>query len=184
MQINEVLTLFERSLSSLISLTNKSFGDDREQDSQKVQVNNIQYIPMVEQGMLQVKADTFSESGSKYQTVIVFDNLEYISEERYQEMQETGENAFELTSSDGTAFYVQKSENVDVKVRCTCEDFRWRFAPYNYSDNSLYGEPPEAYAKKTDRPSVNPNNTPGVCKHIMKLKNELEREEFFRSLLN
>lgn len=183
MRINNVLNLFERSMSSLVSVTGNTFGNDRQQDAQRVQVKNIEYIPMVEQGMLQVRANTYSESGNNYQSVIVIDNLDYINEETYNEM-DNGGNAFEFSSSSGTTFYAQPSGDSNAKVRCTCEDFRWRFASYNYSDNSLQGDPPDAYAKKTDRPSVNPNNTPGVCKHLIKLKNELEREEFFRLLLN
>jgi hypothetical protein len=185
MQIDNVLNLFERSMSSLISTTKSTFGADREQDSQRVQVKNVEYIPMAEQGMLEIKANTYSEAGSTkpYQTIIVIDNLDYIPEEEYNEAQNTGENVFEL-SSNGTSFYIRYSAKPDVKVRCTCEDFRWRFSPYNYSDNSLYGEPPGSYVKKTDRPPVNPAKTPGACKHIIKLKNELERENFFRLVLS
>lgn len=134
--------------------------------------------------MVQVRANTYSEPGAKpYQSVIVLDGLDYIDEQTYNEEQGSG-NVSQFTSTQGTPFFARLSGSSDVKVRCTCEDFRWRFASYNHSDNSLQGDPPEAYAKKTDRPSVNPGNTPGVCKHLIKLKNELDREDFFRSLLN
>lgn len=187
MQINTVLKLFERTLPSLISVTRSAFGNDRETKSNRVQIKNVEYIPMVQEGMLQVRANTYSEPGvGPYQTVIVLNDVQFIDENTYNELNQANENVSELTSSGGTSFYIQyePANTVDVRVRCTCEDFRWRFSAYNYSDGSLQGEPPDTYVKKTDRPSVNPGNTPGVCKHLLKFKNELEREDFFRSVLN
>jgi len=181
----ESLFLFERTMGSLVSVTRNSFGPDRDTNSNAVQVKDVQYIPLVEQGMMQVKARTFSgPDANEYQSIISIDDVEYINEEEFNNMQGTSEVVFELISSGGTPFYVKDNRtNNDVKVRCTCEDFRWRFAKYNYNDQSLQGDPPEAYAKKTDRPSVNPHNTPGVCKHLIKLKKELERDDFFRTVL-
>jgi len=187
MHIGKVLKLFERTMPSLMSVTRSTFGNDRENDSNRVQVKGLEYIPMVQEGMLQVRANTYSQPGTgPYQSVIVLNNLQYINEDTFNQANETGENTFEFTSTNGTDFYIQYENNstVDVKVRCTCEDFRWRFAAYNHGDASLQGDPPDAYVKKTDRPSVNPNNTPGVCKHLVKLKNEIERENFFRTVLN
>lgn len=184
MQISNVLKLFERSMGSLMSVTRSSFGPDRENDSRRVQVKDVEYIPLVEQGMIQVKANTFSSmGGSPYQTIIVLNNMQYINEETFDS---ASPDMLNFTSADGTEYYVQSPQNrkSDAKVRCTCEDFRWRFAAYNDGDQSLQGDPPDAYIKTTDRPSVNPSNTPGVCKHLIKLKNEIERENFFRSLLN
>ena len=187
MQINTVLKLFERTMPSLISVTRSSFGNDRENDSNRVQVKDVEYIPMVQEGILQVRANTYSEPGvGPYQSVIVLNGVQFVNEDEYNQANETGENIFNMTSSGGTDFYIQyePAATVDVRVRCTCEDFRWRFAAYNYSDGSLQGDPPDTYVKKTDRPSVNPADTPGVCKHLIKLKKELERENFFRSVLN
>lgn len=186
MKIGSLLTLLERTMGSLVSVTKNAFGPDRETDSNKVQVKDVQYIPMAEQGLIQVRAKTYSshESGP-YQSVIALQNIQYINEEEYNEMQNSGQPTFQFVSTGGTKFFVTNEQNAnDVRVRCTCEDFRWRFASQNYSDQTLQGDPPEAYVKKTDRPSVNPSNSPGVCKHLVKLKKELERENFFRSLLN
>jgi len=180
----ESLFLIERTMASLISITKNSFGSSRENDANKVQVKDVEYIPFVEEGIIQVKAKTFSGPDSnEYQSIILIEDIEYINEEEFNEM--SGNAGFEITSPDGTPFYIKDAQtNNDVKVRCSCEDFRWRFATYNHKDNSLYGNSPEAYAKKTDRPSVNPTNSPGVCKHLIKLKKELEREDFFRTLLH
>jgi hypothetical protein len=62
---------------------------------------------------------------------------------------------------------IQLSRN-NVKVRCSCLDFRWRFALWNSKDGSLYGDPPGPYKKKTNRPPVNPQRVPALCKHLMK----------------
>lgn len=180
----ESIFLAERSMSSLVNVTKSSFGSDRETDSNAVQVKDIQYIPLAEQGIVEIRAKTFSGPNSnEYQTILVIEGVEYIDEGEFENS--PSNTVFEIVSDSGNSFYIKNNQaGKDVKVRCTCEDFRWRFSPYNYSDQSLYGEPPEAYAKKTDRPSVNPSNTPGVCKHLIKLKKELEKEDFFGTLLN
>lgn len=63
-----------------------------------------------------------------------------------------------------------------VKVRCDCADFRWRFAFYNAKHKALYGAMPPPYTAKGNRPPVNPNERPGVCKHIMTVFSFMKRE--------
>jgi hypothetical protein len=58
-------------------------------------------------------------------------------------------------------------EATPVKVSCTCQDFYWRFAPWNDENGCLHGAPPEPYEKKTDRKPVNPDHIPGLCKHLL-----------------
>ena len=192
MKISNVLLLVERTLGSLKSVTSANFGAGREQRSNKVQLSNIKYIPAAQQGILRITCETSSDiSANKYNTVIELHDVEFIDDSRYNFLKkaETRDsqkyNAFEFNSG-GTQFFASydRVKGVDVKVSCTCEDFRWRFANYNFKDNSLFGDAPQAYVKKTNRPPVNPNKTPGVCKHLLRLKKELESEEFFRELLN
>ena len=59
------------------------------------------------------------------------------------------------------------SLNTTVKVRCSCPDFTWRFGPYNYEHRALLGKKYPLYTKKTNRPPVNPDHIPGLCKHLM-----------------
>lgn len=79
-----------------------------------------------------------------------------------------------IKGSDGK-FYCMKLPSYmrnDVTIRCSCEDFEFRWAFYNKKNNSLYGEPFPKYKRKTPlphkggRPFANPLKVPGMCKHI------------------
>lgn len=180
--------LFERTMNSLVTVTRQNFGSGRDDRSNVVQINNVRYIPSVQQGWLEVRCDTASgNDGNAYETVIRFDGVEYVGRDEFNaSANDPSMQVVDLTGTDGNLYYARydNARSLDVQVRCTCEDFRWRFAPYNHGDGSLYGNPPPAYSKKTNRPPVNPSRTPGVCKHLRKLKTALEREDFFNLLLN
>lgn len=63
----------------------------------------------------------------------------------------------------------------NVKVRCTCEDYRFVWSFYNKKYDALYGGPFEKYVRVTPppskggRPRVNELKVPGMCKHIFGL---------------
>lgn len=181
--------LLERSMNSLVSVTSANFGASRQSDANAVQVRNIKYSPAIQQGILRIECETFSRSTDVYTTIIQINNVEFVGEEQYNELRDSGggKRGFEFTGSDGSNYYAayDSGMSLDVKVGCTCEDFRWRFSYYNSIDGALLGEPPQPYVRKTNRPPVNQNKTPGVCKHLIRLKKELEREDgFFKELLN
>lgn len=54
-----------------------------------------------------------------------------------------------------------------LRVRCSCPDFRYRFAPWNEKEGAIYGGKAAKYTKKTNRPVQNPQHTPGMCKHLV-----------------
>ncbi len=64
-----------------------------------------------------------------------------------------------------------------ARVSCDCMDFRFRFADNNNRDDSLAGEPPPAYQRVpgSNRPEANPSRLPGMCKHLMRVVQELRR---------
>ncbi len=99
-----------------------------------------------------------------YKPMLFFNAVEY-------EEEESNENVT-FKASDGNDYNMQPidlSGNV-VRVRCDCLDFYFRFAPWDFSNDDLYGPKPKPYVRKTTtRPPVNPTRSPGVCKHIMKL---------------
>lgn len=77
-----------------------------------------------------------------------------------------------LKASDGKDYHIQPidlSDNI-VRVRCDCLDFYFRFAPWDFSNDDLFGPKPKPYVRKTTHyPPVNPTRSPGICKHVMKL---------------
>jgi len=194
MKISKLLVLLERTMNSLASVTSANFGAGRQQRANQVQIRNIKYTPSIQEGVIRIECETFSSSAGDgpYQTLLQLEGVEFIDDSRYNFLQGAEQrddakyNTHQFVATDGNTYYTSYGRNtsLDVKVRCTCKDFRWRFAYYNSGDNSLYGDPPDAYVSQTNRPPANPSKTPGVCKHLIKLKKELEKEEFFRALLN
>lgn len=55
-----------------------------------------------------------------------------------------------------------------IRVRCACQDFRFRFAWEDRANQALYGGVPKSYQRVpgSTRPPVNPEHLPGICKHI------------------
>jgi hypothetical protein len=90
--------------------------------------------------------------------------------------------AVTFDSQDGQAYTIEPVQyrGTDVQVSCNCLDFYYRFSAWNHGDGSLLGDPPPPYVKKTDSEPVNPNEVPGLCKHLMALTNELKRERIIR----
>jgi hypothetical protein len=65
------------------------------------------------------------------------------------------------------------------RVACDCMDFRFRFANNNAKDDSLAGNPPPAYQRVpgSNRPEANPSHLPGMCKHLMRIIQQLKQQK-------
>jgi hypothetical protein len=66
-------------------------------------------------------------------------------------------------------WYIEKPDlsKTPFRCRCTCPDFYFRFAYWNWKNGAIFGPKPRQYVRKTrTRPRVNPNGYPGFCKHI------------------
>ncbi len=64
-----------------------------------------------------------------------------------------------------------------ARVACDCMDFRFRFANQNNKDDSLAGNAPPKYipVQGSNRGPANPSNLPGMCKHIMRMVQQLKQ---------
>lgn len=165
-QLEEASTVtgLEQNITTAFPNTTK-----RQHATGEVAVQNIQYIPYIGTKMLHVKSST-SSNGHQYQQVIQFNNVVF-------EPSDTEENAT-FTATDGTETHAQPLDlnALNVKVRCNCLDFYHRFANYNAQDKSLVGKAPPVYVRKTTtRPPVNPMRVPGMCKHLLKVVDELQK---------
>lgn len=140
----------------------------RQHATGEVVVSNVQYMPYIGMKMLHVKSLSAS-NGHQYQQALQFMKVLF-------EPEDTESNAT-FQASDGEDYHVQPLELTghSVKVRCNCLDFHYRFANYNSQDKSLVGKPPPLYQRKTNRPPVNPDQVPGMCKHLLKLVEMLRR---------
>lgn len=139
----------------------------RQNATNEVIVGNIEFTPY-NNGILHVEAATRS-NGHNYETEIQFQQV--------QQKETDDGTTITIQGTDGQQHHIVpiQTGQSNVKVRCSCLDFHYRFAAWNDQDNSLYGEPPGLYRKKTDRASVNPTRTSGICKHIIKLTQRLQQ---------
>lgn len=156
--------LLELSLSNLKNNTRRAFGPKRSQKSNKTRVVNYMAIPSVDDKTLLLKFKVTGET-SPYNVEVRFTNVKFGEEGSYPSMSK-------IVAMDGNEYQFKKftSAQTQAKVKCNCLDFYYRFSVWNHGKNSLEGDPPEPYVRKTDyMPSVNPTRTPGMCKHIMKV---------------
>lgn len=131
-----------------------------------VTLDSIAFTPYVGVNMLHVKSTT-----GQHQQAIQFMGVQFVP------AQADG-TATVVASDDGRDYYFKPivlSAHM-AKVRCSCLDFRFRFAAYNNTDQSLIGRAPPPYTRKTNRPPVNPNQVPGICKHLIRVLDELEAD--------
>ena len=157
-QLNQ---LDETTISQLQNNIRQLDTKKRQFATDPITVTNISMVPSVPSNVLEFKATTSSD-GKKYDTTVMFMNVNF-------EDEETGLNVT-FTASDDEEYNIEKINlnRTNVKVRCTCLDFYHRFAEYNSRDGSLYGKAPAPYVPKTDRASSNPRKLPGLCKHLLK----------------
>ena len=142
----------------------------RHNATNEVNITNIQYIPYLGTKMLHIKSTTQS-NGHNYHQSMQFMRVSF-------EKVNTASNV-SFTGSDGQEYHVQPIilTNHNVKVRCNCLDFYYRFAAWNFSDNSIVGRAPIPYHRKTTtRPEVNPDHVPGMCKHLLKVVDRMRSE--------
>lgn len=166
----EIKLIQEISTKELQTSTERAFGDSRElKKAAGMSTGPIVYT-IVDEGsntnLLCTTKVMNSKSKSTNTCTVLIEGLKVIDEE----------GVFLATTSGGVMIE-PLSANDDIKVRCTCMDFRFRFADVNANNDGLYGKRPPVYVRKTDtRPPVNPSSAPGLCKHLYKFIDVLEDE--------
>lgn len=161
------VSLDESTYNTLLAKTVASFPTtNRDATSSAVAVTSIGYIAHPSNGSLEVKAAT---SGSQpYTQHVMFDRVQFAP----------NSSAISVNGLDGSNITIQpiQSTKAQVRVACSCLDFHYRFAVWNYNDGSLIGDKPPLYQRKTDRPPVNPTQTPGLCKHLIRVVDRLKTD--------
>lgn len=141
-----------------------------------IQIKSMLLVPMRGQrdnGDLKVEAKV--QSGShQYDCTILFHNVIFEDQDRPDNISFTGPDKQEVH-----IVPIQLNRN-NAEVRCTCLDFYFTFSKWNQSDRSLAGDPPPPYTPKTDRAPRNPMHKPGLCKHLLRVVQELRNEKVVR----
>ena len=134
----------------------------RQHSTQPIQIVEIGLTPYIGMKTLYVKSKARSNH-KIYDPQILFKRVEY-------EEEDTSSN-ITFMGSDGNEYHMQpiSLRTKNIRVRCNCLDFYYRFAVWNHRDAALSGRKPKPYLRKTDTyPPVNPDKVSGVCKHIIK----------------
>lgn len=170
-QIEQEETLEERSTYQ--NLERRTIGAfprtrKRQHATHPIQIVRTDFTPYIGTRNLLVRGQ--ARSGT-YQNVF-YKPMLFFNEVEFQKEEEKTNDAVTLKASDNNDYYmlpIDLSQNV-VRVRCDCLDFYFRFAPWNFSNDDLFGPKPKPYVRKTTtHPPVNPTRSPGICKHVMKL---------------
>lgn len=141
-----------------------------------IQVRALILVPMRgqrDQGQLKAEG-TIVNGGHQYDSTILFHNVNYEDADRPDNITFVG--------NDKKEYHVMPINlaQSDAEVRCTCLDFYFTFSKWNQNDKSLYGDPPQPYTPKTNRAPRNPTRKPGMCKHLLKMVQELRNERLIR----
>lgn len=135
----------------------------RQNATNEVTISNVEFMPYVGTKMLHVKSQSRS-NGNAYKQALQFTQVDF--------EQVDSPEVVTFQTVDGREAHAKPITLAghNVKCRCNCMDFHYRFANYNSADKSLVGRPPPLYRRKTTtRPPVNPMQVPGMCKHLLKL---------------
>jgi hypothetical protein len=161
--VKALIHLEETTYAELEQGTIKGFPrtTKRQHATDPVRVVQLQLVPFTKTNDLKVTT-VINSSGKKYDNTILFKDVVYEDSDQ--------DDNVTFTASDGEEYNIEPIplSGSEIQVTCNCLDFRWRFSLWNADDKSLYGKNPPPYRKKTNRPPNNPDQTPGVCKHLIK----------------
>lgn len=145
----------------------------RQHATDELNVGAVKFVP--HENALMIKAAVTNQNGGKtYDTTILIEPVQYVDED--------GPQVITFTGSDGEDHHIQpiRAHSSQAKVRCNCLDLYWRFANWNFSHGSLLGTKPKAYQPTSNRPDANPQQKPGICKHLMKTIETLVHSNLLR----
>lgn len=157
----------------------QEFPDTRKRHNatNEVNVREIRYIPVrttAEGGALQLAASTQS-NGHEYKQQLLFSDVQFDPED--------AEDNITFKATDGKDYHIKpiSLQGNRIRVNCTCMDFHYRFAMWNYNNGTLMGRKPKLYQRKTDtRPPVNPGQVDGMCKHLIKVCDRLQQQRLIQ----
>lgn len=168
------MRLDEITIQRIATDTKRAFPNTgRENLPSSIAITRIIYDVYQPTNQIRCEASVMS-SGTAYTSIIEFLNVDFVDEN-----DTTTQQGVELIGTNTRTYrIVPMSVTVgDALVSCTCEDFRFRFAFYNFQKRCLYGNLPPQYVRRTQtRPPANPTKSIGMCKHLHAVVNTLRRE--------
>lgn len=131
------------------------------QDYPDIRVFDLNVKPIVASNLLRFEANAESQSKpSRYNLVILFGNQVFSDKKS-----PTFPN--QVPYQKRSIFIPRPSENDQVQLSCSCRDFQFRFSNPLANRGALVGKPLQyTPVPGSNRPSVNPKHTMGLCKHL------------------
>jgi len=164
----------EATLASLYDSAVEAFPRTRKRQHavDPVKIVGLEWTPFLGLRTLLVRGRAVNE-GREYRQLVLFKGVLYHEGGDMEVVADGRSHRFDQLSLD----------NSEALVRCDCPDFRWRFAYYNHRERSLYGRKPARYTPNGSGPPANPLQMEGMCKHLMKLAQELEQRGIIANAL-
>lgn len=149
----------QMTIEDLYASTVKLRGVVKTKDSK---VQNVKVVGFPGVRTLLCTAEVIGSSGREAYTMeLLFGRVNYTKEKQkgFGEIEVQGEKWY---------YELPTTGNNPVQVRCSCPDYRFRFAWYNKQQGAMYGRDFTKYQKVagSNRGPANPLKTPGVCSHI------------------
>jgi hypothetical protein len=162
--------MIESSLNDLYRSAVEAFPETRKRQhaTDTIRITQLEWTPFLGMRTLFLKGLAQNSDGGEYQPIILFKNVKY--------HQSAQPGLVEIVASNERTYFLEKlggSRN-DVLLRCRCGDFFWRWTYADHLDHSLYGRNRRKYESLGVRPSINPTNAKGLCKHLMKFVSALK----------
>lgn len=115
--------------------------------------------------------------------VPIVDKNKVIKKEEPKLIQEHADKEFSMPYSSkansGVECFIKRPTVRDrIRMRCQCQDYYFMFAHWNKQEKALVGniQPYVRVSPPSGRPPVNPNQYPGMCKHLLSLVKKLQSD--------
>ncbi|RDJ35546.1 MAG: hypothetical protein DWQ19_12070 [Crenarchaeota archaeon] len=165
MNFSDWLELNESSLNDILKSTINAFPNTskRQYATNPIKIVKLNWSPFPGMNTLFVRAIAQNE-GREYNPLILFKKVNY------------SKDGISLVANDGKKYDLKpmSSKENDILLRCNCGDFYWRGNYADHLDHSLYGKKRKKYKSLGIGPPANPENTPMMCKHLIKLTKVLK----------
>ena len=174
MKLSDIKPLTELTINDLNQNTIKFPKKSRCRDLKTylVNVQGLKFTPFAESNELWVTSSTQSSGHpNHYKTEIIFKDVDFIDDD----------SGISFTGSDNAIHNIKPllARINDCEVTCSCADYKYRMQAANYSKNAGIF-PADNYIKKTNRPPINPEKIPFLCKHLLSMVNQLTQKRILR----
>jgi hypothetical protein len=117
---------------------------------------------------------TPSSDGGEYRQLVEFHDVEL------QRTKDASHKVLVKTQSGKDGYIKKLSQDHIVSVRCACQDYRFTWARANSYVGSFAGRDFPPVVVQGLRKPRNPDNIPGVCKHLLGVFRQLKTDGYIR----